>query len=299
MHRLFLGLAVVTCLTLPANLYAQDAGTFIERGEAWRKQGNDDQAIANYDQALRVAAPNDTYNMTAAHYDRGLAWNEKGEYDKAVTDFNQAIALSPNAADPYNGRGNAWRHKGEYDKAIADYNHALAVDPNVADFYYNRGLAWNGKGGYDKAIADFNQSLAISPNDADFLFDRGVAWENKGEFDKAIADYNHALAVNPNDVDACNSLAWLYATRPEAKYRDGAKAFENASKAYQLDGGKFWGYLDTLAAAYAENGDFANAQQWEAKAIELATADKDKQKCRSRLELYKQRKPYRQEPKKT
>ena len=56
-----------------------------------------------------------------------------------------------------------------------------------------------------------------------------------------------------------------YATCPDDKYRDGKKAVENASKAYQLDDGKHWHCLGTLAAAYAESGDFEKAKEWEAK----------------------------------
>ncbi len=52
--------------------------------------------------------------------------------------------------------------------------------------------------------------------------------------------------------------------------------------------------MDTLAAAYAESGDFEEAKQWEAKVIEIAP---DWKEFRSRLELYKQGKPYREEPK--
>ena len=90
---------------------------------------------------------------------------------------------------------------------------------------------------------------------------------------------------------------------PDKKYRDGKKAFENANKAYQLDGGKSWGYIDTLAAAYAECSDFERAKEWETKAIKMAKSDKaatDKntQELHSRLELYKAKKPYRQEAKK-
>ena len=66
---------------------------------------------------------------------------------------------------------------------------------------------------------------------------------------------------------------------------------------------KHWSCVGTLAAAYAESGDFEKAKEWEAKAIEMATTDrsvtdKDKQEMRDRLELYKQGKPYREEPKK-
>ncbi len=90
----------------------------------------------------------------------------------------------------------------------------------------------------------------------------------------------------------------MLATCPDEKYRDGKKAVENAQKACELDGGKRWESLDSLAAAYAESGDFEKAKEWEAKAIELATAEKDKQRLRGRLELYKQGKPYHEELKK-
>ena len=92
-------------------------------------------------------------------------------------------------------------------------------------------------------------------------------------------------------------------TCPDEKYRDGTKAVEVAQKAYQLDGGKHWLCIGTLAAAYAESGDFDKAKEWQAKAIEMATTDKsvqdnDKAQAAARLELYKQNKPYHEEVKK-
>ena len=99
-------------------------------------------------------------------------------------------------------------------------------------------------------------------------------------------------------------LAWLQATCPNEKYRNGKKAVENASRVCQWAEGKRWDCFDAFAAAYAESGDFEKAKEWEAKAIasaatDKAVTDKDKQELRSRLELYKQGKPYREEPKKT
>jgi tetratricopeptide (TPR) repeat protein len=67
----------------------------------------------------------------------------------------------------------------------------------------------------------------------------------------------------------------------------------NAKQAHELDSGKNWYYIDTLAAAYAEDGKFDNAVEWQTKAIEL-TPEEDKEELRSRLELYKQGKPYRE-----
>ena len=200
-------------------------------------------------------------------------------------------------------RGYEWAQKGELDKAIAAYNQALANNPRLANAYVNRGIAWGKKGEYDKAIADCNEVIRLNPKDAKAFSFRATMWHAKGDYERAITDYSEALRLDPKNAVTLNNLAALYATCPNKKYRDGAKAVENATKAYQLDGGKNWSLLDTLAAAYAECGDFEKAKQWQAKAIEMtktdkSATDKDKAEAHSRLELYKQEKPYRDELKK-
>ena len=185
-------------------------------------------------------------------------------------------------------------------QTLADYNQALAINPKYDVAYNNRGNAWDHKGEHDKAIADYNQVLRLNPNDAVAYNNRGEALRNKGEYDKALADYNQAIRLNPNYALAYNNLASIQATCPDGKYRDGQKAVQNASKAYQLDGGKRWIYAGTLAEANAENGDFAKALEWAAKAIEMAGKDKTANAkvvddFRAEIELFKQGKPYRHE----
>ena len=57
------------------------------------------------------------------------------------------------------------------------------------------------------------------------------------------------------------------ATCPEAKYRDGGKAVESATRACELTKWKSSEFLNTLAAAYAESGDFDAAVTWQTRAI--------------------------------
>lgn len=87
----------------------------------------------------------------------------------------------------------------------------------------------------------------------------------------------------------------LEATCPDAKYRDGKKAVEDATKASQLTAGKEVRILETLAAAYAEAGDFASAVMWQEQAMALAP-EKSKRSVRFRLDLYNSHRPYRQKP---
>ncbi len=118
---------------------------------------------------------------------------------------------------------------------------------------------------------------------------------SKGDYDKAIADFNEAVRFAPKDVQCHRVLAWLHAVCPNEKYRDGKRAVEFATKACELAGWKTVDELDTLAAASAEAGDFANAVIWQEKAIDLAP-EKDKGPRRARLDLYQSGKPYREEP---
>ena len=175
-------------------------------------------------------------------------------------------------------------------------------NPQYPLAYGSRGWAYVNKGEHKKAIADYNEVIHLDPKCAAAYSCRGRAYANIGDCDKAVADYNRALQIDPNCADAYNSLAWLQATCPVARYRDGKKALKNARKACDLRGGKFYS-LDTLAAAYAENGEFEKAAQWQTKAIDMLAKNKNatekhKQVLRSRLELYKQGKPYREAVKK-
>jgi tetratricopeptide (TPR) repeat protein len=91
-------------------------------------------------------------------------------------------------------------------------------------------------------------------------------------------------------VPAYNGRAWLRATCSDEKYRDGASAVEDATTACELMSWNDFQSLETLAAAYAEAGDFVEAVDCQEKAIELAHDDK-KEGCRIRLKLYKEGKP--------
>ena len=79
---------------------------------------------------------------------------------------------------------------------------------------------------------------------------------------------------------------------PDEGYRDGKKAVDYAKQAIKISGDKDWNFLDTLAAALAENGDFDEAVVNQKKAIKLAPED-DKSDYQARLKLYESKEAYR------
>jgi Flp pilus assembly protein TadD len=118
----------------------------------------------------------------------------------------------------------------------------------------------------------------------------------KLEYDKAVADLTEAITLNANDPSTQNHLAWLLATCPKREVRDGRKAVVHATRACELTNWKEPHQLDTLAAAYAECGDFEGAAKWEMKAVVLSASDNAfQQRARRRLNLYQSGKPYREE----
>jgi tetratricopeptide (TPR) repeat protein len=191
--------------------------------------------------------------------------------------------------------------EGNEDAAVELCNRAISIDPNYPGAYITRSWAFMRLGALDKALADCTIALDLRPNQSDkvtTLCNRASVYELKRNYAKAIEDCIAALSTVPNNPLASNNLAWLLATSPDEKMRDGAKAFEYANKAYQADptdGSK----LGTLAAAYAECGDFEKAVEWQQKAIKTVSNDANTgnaaflKKGNERLKLYESRKPYR------
>jgi protein O-mannosyl-transferase len=120
----------------------------------------------------------------------------------------------------------------------------------------------------------------------------GLALYRKGDYQAAAYHCAEAARLNPRDGNACNNHAMIMASCPVAKYRDGKKAVEIATRACELTQWKRSDFLDTLAAAYAEAGDFNAAIKWETKAIETMTDERTREPSRSRLVLYEAGKPY-------
>lgn len=183
-----------------------------------------------------------------------------------------------------------------YDQAIEHFTAMIRRDPQSSSAYHDRAWAWNARGEHDIAIGDFTEAIRLGGQAPSYI-GRGRAWYDKGDLDRAIADYNEAIRLDPNDAWALNSLAWLLATGPEDGVRNGERAVELATAACELTDWKASNHLDTLAAAYAEAGEFSEAVEWQTKALEFARADEgneDVSDLEARLELYQAGMPYRE-----
>ena len=270
----------------------EDFAAYVARGLAYRELREYEKAITDYTEAIRLDP-----KSVAAYLDRGSVWSKKHEYDKAIADFTEAIRLDPKYAGAYSNRGAAWQSRGDFDKAIANYNEAIRLDPKDAVLYYNRGHAWQSKDDFDQAIKDYSKALQLDPKFAAAFYNRGRVSESRGRYDDAVADYNEAIRLDPKYARAYNARAWIWATCPDARVRDGKRAVASALRACELDPTNAASHIGTLAAAYAEVGDFETAIKWQLRTIQVAPAS-DKTSLQTRLDLFRSGKPYRDEAKK-
>ena len=112
------------------------------------------------------------------------------------------------------------------------------------------------------------------------------------DYKKMNSDWQKALEIDPDNSDTYNNIAWNLATTPNPEVRDGKRALALARKSCDLSDWKDSDAIDTIAAAYAEVGDFKSAVEFENKALALEESDQAAEK-RARLKLYEDHQPYR------
>jgi tetratricopeptide (TPR) repeat protein len=201
------------------------AEAFNNRGVGYRLKGDQDRAIADYTQAIKLNA-----KFAAAFNNRGVAYDKKGEFDRAIQDYDQAIKLKPSTEAHFN-RGNAYLGKSQYASAIDDYNQAIKLKADFAAAFDNRCWARAVVGILKTALADCNEALRLVPNNAATLDSRAFIFLKMTQFDAAVSDFDAALRIEPQ-------LAFALYGRGLARIKNEDAAGENdiaAAKAIQVD----------------------------------------------------------------
>jgi tetratricopeptide (TPR) repeat protein len=283
------------CLT-DESLSAPARATLLQdRANAHAEIGNFTQSLSDFDEAITLRTAN-----AEAHNDRGLTYYAMGDIDRAINDYAQAIAIDPKFMWPFYNRALAHLAVGQPDDAIVDFTKAIELDAQDPDPVYQRGLIFQSLGQYDAAIADFSRVIELAPDDNPAFTARANAHADSGAYDNAVDDFAKAIALDPQDPHATNNAAWFFATTPSDAHRNGAKAIDLAKKSLSILGddaapGDIAEFHDTLAAAYAEAGDFAKAVAEQETAIALLGQDASSTALeifQARLALYKANKTF-------
>jgi tetratricopeptide (TPR) repeat protein len=303
-----------------------DAGAHNNLGNLLTRVNRGEEAIQHYTEALRLDA-----GYAEAHYNLGLALAGRGSCRQAAAHFQEVLRLKPGDASArqkldqalaaqdrcekalaqyremlrsrpgdalaHSDLGRALVQAGQWEEGIEQCAEAARLDPKSAEIQYQLGLALVRKGDLEKATGQFGLALKLDPNFAAAHYALGRIAVLQRRVAEALEHWREAARLNPRWADPLLNLAWVLATDPHAELRNGPEAVKLASRAAELAGNRNVKILDTLAAAYAEAGQYSEASSTAREAQTAAAAQGQPdlaEQIQQRLALYDSRQPYRE-----
>lgn len=269
-------------------------------GRIYHRKGKYDEAEAQFRHALAMDSV-----YADAHNGLGLALLEEGRLDEAMAHFSEASRLEPDNARSSAFLGKVLLRKGRFEEAEQVLRASIRADPFKADPYGSLAYVMAKRGRLDDAIGLFEKALAIDTSAVDVRHNYSLALASRGDASRgdfsrgdasrsdhrrAILELRLILAMDSSAHNSANDLAWLLATTPDTSQRDGAEALRLARSVSAGAGDTEPRFLDTVAAAYAANGDFREAEAWGLRAIALAESFGDSDfvaGARARVESYR------------
>jgi tetratricopeptide (TPR) repeat protein len=231
---------------------------------------------------------------------RATGWMLMENYDKAMDDLIMALKISPTNGIARCNRGLLLRKQGQYERAIRDFEVAATDgDYEPSRMYTEMGKSYFELGQPEKALEAYHKAVEAKPDDIDALAGLAVLEMKQGLMDAAIPRFKEVLARKPHLSLHAVMLSRIYSMHPDPKYRNGKEALRWAQMACDRTQRRNALALDTLAAAYAELGDFDKARQNALEAKRRAVFDKEIDFAReidAHYEAYLVDRPFREDP---
>ena len=172
----------------------------------------------------------------------------------------------------------------------------MRLKPDYAEAHTKYGNLLVLQGDLDSAMPHYLSAIQSMPEYEEPQYCLAGLLARQKKFSEAVAHYQAAIKLKTNDVSALNDLAWILATEDDPKVHDPAQAVRLAQRACELTKNQMPGYLDTLAAAYSESGNFSAATEAIEKAVAAARAagqERLAEKIGGRLNFYRKNISYR------
>jgi tetratricopeptide (TPR) repeat protein len=290
-------------------------------------QGKIDRANAEAAKAVEA----DPSNAAAREF-HALSLNELGRGEEAIKEAERATELEPTGSDAHLDLAISVR-RSDQERAIAEARRAIELGPENSSAYQFLMNCLFESHRYNEAVDLGREWLAVTPYDAASHSELGSALAENGDFVSAAQQLGYLIMLRPDLEEAhaklrqmllllarapdglpllreiaanapdsprmLDELAWLLATYPDSKSRDGTDAVRLAGHACDLTERRIPALLDTLAAAYAEAGDFPRAVSAAEEALNRAGSSGDNDAVKlseSILASLRDNLPYRQEP---
>lgn len=269
-------------------LEPDDAETYEARGMAEAASEKLDEAITSFTKAIELE-PKSPGALTARARVRAI----QGDLKLALADVEEAMKLRP-GSQALLLHASLLAASGKFEQALGELNVLRQVMPDSPDVLLQIANVYQASQQTEKAIETYTQLIVVDPQNVSAFRGRADAYLSQGKQAEAIADYESALKFDSNNSGVLNNLAWVLATSPKDELRDGKRAIELAELACKVTDYKQAHILSTLAAGYAEAGDFEAATKWSQQAVDLG-ADAMKGQLAKELDSYRQKKPWRED----
>jgi tetratricopeptide (TPR) repeat protein len=200
------------------------------------------------------------------------AWVQTTYWRDSETLFKHALAVTTNNDVAENNLGIVFLRQGKLDQAISLLQAAVDLRPDNSPAHENLAKALLQNGQVADALIHYRKLLELQPDNIEVHNIVGTVLIQQGRIREGVEEWQKVLAIQPDNGNAMSNLAWVFATSPDDSLRDGAKAVQLAEEALRISGRRIPIIFRTLAAAYAESGEFPKAIQTAQQGIELANS---------------------------
>jgi protein O-mannosyl-transferase len=224
------------------------------------------------------------------------AWIQTWYWRDSETLFKQALAVTTDNDVAENNLGIVYLRQGNVDGAVSLLQAAVDLRPDNSPAHENLAKALLQKGKVADALIHYRKLLELQPDNIEVHNIVGTVLIQQGRIRDGVEEWQKVLAIQSDNGNAMSNLAWIFATSPDDSLRDGARAVQLASEALRISGQRIPIIFRTLAAAYAETGEFFKAIQTAQHGIELANSQGNSglaAELQGNIDLYEQRRPLR------
>lgn len=174
-----------------------DAKIYLDRGYVLQQKGKLDDAIVQYQTAIKIAP-----DYAEAHNNLATVLANLNRHDEAITILKNALRINPEFAQAHFNLGFYLFEKGRYKEATEHLKKTLQIDPNQSDAYLQLGRALAEQELYADAIIAYQNAIRIDPHFASSHTYLGIALYKLGKLDEAVLSFQEALRLDPNFVEA-------------------------------------------------------------------------------------------------